>query len=123
MVRPQDFLEFARALLVGKQISEMHARQAAARAYYSVLLLIRDQLRREGEIPSKDTHGLVKSMLNQAAREPGSAEYLTCALKAWKTLIDNREDADYKISMNFETHRGLVSLNHAEKIFREFDAR
>jgi hypothetical protein len=123
MVRPRDFLEFARVLLASRQISEMHARQAAARAYYSVLLLIRDQLRREDEIPSRDTHGLVRSMLLEAVQEPGADEYLTYAQKVWKTLIDNREDADYNISMHFETHRGQVSFRHAEKIFQEFDAR
>jgi hypothetical protein len=122
MVRPRDLLDFARFLLAGKQISEMQARQAAARSYYGVLLLIRDQLRREGEIPNQNSHALVFSMLCEAVREPGADEYLIYAIQSWKTLKRNREAADYDIDIYFETHRGHESLYRAEKIFKAFDS-
>ena len=101
----------------------MQARQGAARAYYSVLHLLREQLMRPGEVPSRDTHGLVKSILIDAANKSDPDEYVVHALKCWKTLIDNRERADYNLKMDFGRHLGDVSLVHAKKVFTLFDQR
>lgn len=119
MVTPQQIFEFAERLIKPDQPPELWSRQAAARAYYSVLLLVRDAVFRPDQIPSSESHALVKQELDARIAEGGAEAFLREAQSVWKTMKEDRVVADYMISQPFDPKRAQAAVHRARIVFRK----
>lgn len=118
MVKPKEIFAFAAGLLTSGSISEVQARQAAARAYYSVFLLVRDELLVDTSETLAGSHQMVRDKLKiEVLGKTSPPKYLRQALNLWQSLADARIDADYRISQQFAIGRGQRSVQYAEVIF------
>jgi hypothetical protein len=119
MIAPSEFLAFAKSCIDPKQPTEFSSRMAAARAYYGVLLLVRDHLKITHAQTQGRTHQLVKETMYSVppAQTP---MFLTLAKRHWATLKDLREEADYDIASPFSTIAARDAVARAEAIFKVF---
>lgn len=118
MVKPKDIFSFAAGLIASGSISEVQARQAAARAYYSVFLLVREELQVDTSNALAGSHQTVRDRLQfEISTTSTPPKYLRQALNLWQSLADARIDADYKISQTFAVDRGKRCVAFAQEIF------
>jgi hypothetical protein len=122
MVTPEQILIFAEALMGTAKPNELGARQATARAYYSVMLLVRKALFPPEKTPKKDTHKAVRDALTEHISKGSADGYLIEASDVWLSLIDARVAADYEIDDSFDIKRGHVAVARARKVFSLYKA-
>jgi hypothetical protein len=115
MVSPEEIYNFA-ASLVQSNPDEIRCRQAAARAYYSVLLLARE---RTGITSTKgvSSHQSIYEELFRLRTKGLLETHFQEALNFWNTLKDMRQRADYDIRGDFKEVDAKRSVGIAKKIF------
>jgi hypothetical protein len=93
---------------------------AAARAYYGVLLLVRDHLNiTHAQTGTGGTHELVRArMLSVPPAQ--SPRFLTLAKTHWSTLKDLRVEADYNIASSFSAIDARDAVARADAIFTAY---
>jgi len=118
MVTPRQIFSFAAGLVSSGTISEVQARQAAARAYYSIFLLVRDELNVDTSQTDKGVHQTVKDALfDEVSQTQSAPRYQRVALNLWPTLAVARIDADYHLNQPFPVTRGKEIVELARAIF------
>ncbi|HEY2032685.1 MAG TPA: hypothetical protein VGH02_03255 [Rhizomicrobium sp.] len=121
MLQPKEILNFAAGLIQSAGRKEIHARQAAARAYYSVMLLVRDELEIDPNRSAGGAHAVVKEALRSALQSGRTEPFLRTAYQYWSTLYDDRVTADYKIGEPFDLAKGDASVHRALEVFRKYE--
>jgi hypothetical protein len=111
-VQAEDFLRFAEELLDKRTQTEIDHRNAAARAYYALLHLIRPAL----GLPTTASHLDVREEL-KATHPASAAPFLREARLHWREFWKLRLRSDYELSAHVSkaTAEGRVEL--ARRIF------
>jgi uncharacterized protein (UPF0332 family) len=120
MIEPRDFLDFAEKTLAAASGREINYRMAAARAYYSVLLLVRDELGIQDERAAGNSHQQVRVALLSIPPDQ-TRPFLRVAKQQWNSLQTERERADYRINGDFDEHKAQMSVGRARLVFNEYD--
>lgn len=118
MIEPDDIFRLAKSLHREKD-SEIHQRMAVARAYYSVLHLVRCHLRLPEDIGKhKSIHGFVREQLFSVPPQE-TPEFLKKCKFSFDKLRTMRVDSDYYCSKAIDLNEVNRLMAVVDEIFTE----
>lgn len=118
MTTPREIFELASLLSQRAGANEAVFRSAASRAYYSIYHLMGQELGPPDYWQKSGSHKLVH---DEVLSQPIVCdEFVRLAKGRFKSLLDNRVHADYRLNQTFTTHQVQESVIRAQQIFDAF---
>lgn len=120
MTNPREIFDLAEKLYTHAKGNEAAFRSAASRAYYSIYHLMGETLGLENYWQQPGSHRLVEEeILSQTI---ACDEFVKLAKGTFKSLLDARVHADYRLNQPFTNTDVIASMIRARQIFEAIDS-